>query len=339
MIRVLVVDDSYLMRKLISDMLNSDPEIEVIAKAKDGKDAIDKIKEYKPDVITLDLEMPGMSGLDVLKVVMQSTPLPVIIVSAYTKPGARETIKAFRYGAVDFITKPSGPISADIGVIKEKLIRYVKTATKLKIKPLKFVIPKTKIINYPSYSRKVLVLGASSGGPPALESLLSSFPADLPIPVLVVQHMPVGFTKSFAERLDEVCGLKVKEAKDGEIIKPGLVLLAPGNKHLGLKKKGMEIVVQLEDGPPVNNIIPSIDITMKDVAEYCKDNAIGVILTGIGQDGAKGMESIKNNGGKTIVQDRETSLIYGMPKVVNDRGLADYVLPLQKISKKIVELL
>ena len=233
MIKVLVVDDSFLMRKLISDILSSDPEIEVIGKAQNGEEALKKIEELKPDVITLDIIMPGISGLDVLYEVMRTNPIPIIMVSAYTKEGAVETINALEYGAVDFVAKPSGPISMDMDKIREELINKVKLASTAKVKHIIFEKPK-EIIKAPKYSKKVLVIGASSGGPPALRTVLSSLPEKFPIPILVIQHMPAGFTETFANSLKKICNIRVKEAKEGDKIESGLALSAPGGYHMAL---------------------------------------------------------------------------------------------------------
>lgn len=340
MIKVLVVDDSFLMRKLISDMLKSDKEIEVIGLAKDGIDALEKIKKLKPDVITLDLEMPGIPGLDVLHETMRTMPTPVIIVSAYSTPGASETISALEYGAVDFLTKPSGPISTDIEKIKDELIRLVKVAAQVDVGSFKVKRIKPKeITNVPSFSEKVLIIGASSGGPPAIEAVLRTLPEDFPIPILIIQHMPKEFTESFADRLDKICKINVKQAQKGDKLKPGLAILAPGDYHMVLKKVLGGATIDLTKAKCVNNVRPSIDVTIESTVKYYGRNTIGIILTGMGSDGASGLALIRKSGGKTIAQDEKTSLIYGMPKVAIELGVVDFILPLQKIGKKVVELL
>jgi len=338
MIKVLVVDDSLFMRTLISDMLNSDPEIEVIDTAKDGAEAVKKIPKMKPDVVTLDLVMPGWDGLTTLKHIMIEDPTPVIMLSAYSKKDADITIECLEAGALGFVLKPSGELSLDIQTIKHELLEEVKAASKADVGRIKSLItrkrkkPKRKL----PLLNKIIVIGASTGGPQTLEAILSSLPFNFPSPIIVLQHLPTRFfTQSLAERLNEISELEVKVAGDNEVIQTGEVYLAPSGFQLTLKTRLTDTIIQLREDKS-NELTPSIDITMKSVAKIYNGNAVGVILTGMGRDGREGMEAIKEAGGKTIVQD-ESSLIFGMPKSVIDEGIADKVLSVDGIADAIME--
>jgi two-component system, chemotaxis family, protein-glutamate methylesterase/glutaminase len=341
MIRTLVVDDSFFMRKLISDMLNSDPSIEVIGTAKEGIEAIKKVKKEKPDVVTLDVLMPGLDGLATLKRIMAESPTPVIMLSAFTKKGADITLDCLHAGAVSFILKPSGELSLDIDKIREMLLEEIKTSAYANVKKIKALPEKKPIqhLNKPC-KEKIVVIGASTGGPRSLELLMSSIPASFSFPILIVQHMPAMFTQSLAQHLNKNCVFPVKEAKAGDVIQEKNAYVAPGDFHLTIKtKKTMgktKQIISLNKNPPVNGSRPSIDVTMQSVANTYGENTIGVILTGMGKDGVIGMKAIKEHGGKTIAQDEESCLIFGMPKVVIENGYADNVLSLSDISEGIV---
>jgi two-component system, chemotaxis family, protein-glutamate methylesterase/glutaminase len=347
-IRVLIADDSAFMRKMLSDILSSDSAVEVAGIAKDGAEAVKKAREIRPDVITLDIEMPNMNGLEALKTIMDERPTPVIMISATTYDGAHETFKCLEYGAFDFIQKPGGKsISLNMFEIGNELLRKVKSAAQHKpgiIGRLKGIsrIP-VKLGSHKASKDHIVVIGSSSGGPPTLAKLVPQLPTGLPAPVIFVQHMPAGFTTSFAERLNQLSPLKIKEAKEGDIIVPGQGYLAPGGYHLELYEKTVEgkkvKAVNLTEDPPVNFVRPAVDVTMFSVAELYRQNTIGVILTGMGSDGAQGMKFIKDAGGRTIAQDRETSIIYGMPKAAADIGAADEISPLDEIPAKIVRML
>ncbi len=343
-LKVMVVDDSAFMRKVISDMLLSSPGIEVVATAKNGVEALEKMVKYKPQVITLDVEMPQMDGLTALKQIMVNSPTPVIMLSSLTQQGSRETLEALSLGALDFVPKPSGAISLDLEKVKSDLISKVKAAGKAqpgpkKLKaplptralPAKEVKPASQVL-----AKKIVAIGSSTGGPKALEHLLLGFPANLPAGVLVTQHMPEGFTRSLAERLDRICPLKVKEAEKGDEIREGQVIIAPGGYHLKLDKNKK---VYLSQEAPVQHVRPSADVMMMSLVECYGTNIVGVILTGMGKDGTTGMTAIKKAGGKTIVQDSSTSVIFSMPSSVIKAGCADMVSPLPNISPKIVDLL
>ena len=346
MIEVLVVDDSFFMRTLISDMLDSDPDIKVACVAKDGNDALEKLKSLRPDVVTLDFLMPGLNGLQTLKRIMNEQPTPVIMLSAYTEEGATATIKCLEAGAVGFVLKPSGAVSCNIEKVKDKLIEEIEKASKVDIRKVKsiFVRKRVKQFIVPSVVKeKLVVIGASTGGPPILERILSELPSNFPAAILIVQHMPAKFTKSLAERLDRISEIVVKEAEEGDVVEPGRAYVAPGDFHMTVKKKRIrgkvEIIIGLNLGPFVHGLRPSVDVTMKSVAAVYGENAIGVILTGMGEDGAEGMRAIKRRRGKTIAQDEATSLIFGMPKRVIERGDADQVLPVFEISQGVIQLL
>lgn len=333
-INVLVVDDSAFMRKMISDMLNSDPDIRVVDTARDGQDAIEKVGKLRPDAITLDLEMPRLDGLAALAYIMNRHPTPVVLLSAVTKKGAEETIKALEYGAVDFITKPSGNISLDIHVLRNEIIKKVKLATLAKVKKVKFAARRVVKVKF-AERRRAVVIGASTGGPQALVEVLRKLPGNIPACLLVVQHMPRGFTKSFAERLDSLSDLEVKEAEEGDSLRPGSALVAPGDYHMLVE----DSVVKLNQGDRLHGVRPAIDVTMKSAAEAFGADTVGVLLSGMGEDGALGMKAIREKGGVTIAQDEETSVIFGMPKAAIELGSVDKVVPISQISIEILRLL
>lgn len=339
-IGVLIVDDSFVMRKLVSDILNSDSDVEVIATARSGKEAIKKIPQIKPDVITLDLVMPGLDGLATLKQIMSQCPTPVIILSAHSKEGADITIKCLESGALSFVLKPSGELSLDIESVQEQLLREVKLAAKVNVAKLTTLIQEKP---YPAKRRstaadKIIIMGASTGGPQTLELIIGSLPPDLSIPVIIIQHMPAKeFTQSLAERLNNNCALEVKVAENNEIVKGGTAYLAPGGYRITFKlRRANETMICLKKEAS-DALTPSVDIAMQSIAKIYGQNALGVILTGMGHDGAEGMKAIKESGGRTIVQD-ESSLIFGMPKAVIDSGCADNILPVNKIAGEIVNL-
>ncbi|NMB25966.1 MAG: chemotaxis response regulator protein-glutamate methylesterase [Firmicutes bacterium] len=346
--RVLVVDDSAFMRKVISDMIAEDGAFEVIGTARDGLDALEKIKRLQPDVVTLDVEMPRKDGLATLREIMNTQPVPVIMLSSVTQSGATATMEALALGAVDFVPKPSGSISLDIADVRDELIRKLKAAVGAKIQitrpralPIASTILRPKAptrrpmpVGQITPSNDVLiVIGSSTGGPRALEEVIRQLPGDLPAGVLVIQHMPAGFTRSMAERLDQIADVRVKEAEDGDRVSGGVVYIAPGDYHMTVSP---EQVIRLEQTPPVNYVRPSIDVTMLTLPPIYSGKLIGVILTGMGKDGAEGMAKIKEAGGVTIVQDEYTSTIYSMPKAVVESGNADFILPIDRIGDAVV---
>ena len=321
-IRVLVVDDSALMRKLIPQMLAADESIEVVGTAMDGSFCLKKIEELKPNVVTLDLEMPGMNGIDTLKEIMRRQPVPVIVVSSHSTDGATVTMKALGLGAFDFVTKPKDA-TAHMAETARELIAKVKAAADCKLKPRMLSGIRSKPEKPPAPAgapNKIVAIGVSTGGPQALEFVLSQLPGDFPSTIVVVQHMPDGFTDMFARRLDEVCPLRVKEAQSGDVLQPGRVLICPGSRHMKVKRLPLGDIVVLSDEPRVNGHRPSADVLLRSVAEEFKTNAVGVLMTGMGDDGAEGLGAIKKEGGMTLAQSEESCVVFGMPKAAIERG-------------------
>ncbi len=346
-VKVLIVDDSAYMRLFLGDIIAGSRGLELVATARDGEDALLKIKRYKPDVVTLDVEMPRLNGVETLKRIMQENPLPVIMVSSYTRKGSEITVEALALGAVDFVAKPSRFTDDFTREFKRELPLKITHAARAHLDHERpFTVPVEK--SSPSLQRKdvtplpslsplhtvrfVVAIGASTGGPRALEMVLKGLPADLPAAAFITQHMPPGFTRSLAERLDKVCPIKVKEAVHGEDIVESRVYLAPGGYHLLAEKKG---IVSLSEAAPVNHVRPSVDVMMGSLVEAYGSSVVGVILTGMGRDGSDGMAMIKEKGGRTIVQDPATAVIPGMPEAVIRRGLADKIVPLNQIAKTI----
>ncbi|MDY6864677.1 MAG: chemotaxis response regulator protein-glutamate methylesterase [Halobacteriota archaeon] len=327
----MVVDDSALMRSVISDMLNSDPDIEVVGTANNGEDAIHKIEKFEPDAVTLDIEMPVMDGLTALRKIMSTDPLPVVMVSALTDKGSVDTIRALEYGAVDFIHKPSGSISLNMEVVKEDLIRKVKIARSAKLRRPR-LMNLDPITSSKDFSKRLIAIGSSTGGPSALMEVIPRLPKNTP-PVLIVQHMPAGFTKTFAERLDKESSINVREAAEGDKIESGTALLAPGDYHMVVK--GNERIHLTKD-PPINFVRPAVDPMMESVADIYGKNVIGVILTGMGSDGAVGLSAIKRRNGQTIAQDKDSCVVFGMPGAAVDTGCVDKVTPLSDIPEEIL---
>lgn len=346
MIKVLIVDDSALVRKLLTEELNKQKDIEVVGTAMNPYIAREKIIELKPDVLTLDLEMPRMDGLSFLSKLMKHFPMPVVVVSSLTPKNSENALTALRLGAVDVICKPGSAYSTQN--ISKDIIKAVRTASVARFdKSMKLSAAKTAVkpsspegaqpqrTSLLHTTNKLIAIGASTGGTRALEAVLTDLPANLP-GIVIVQHMPPVFTKSFAERLNTICALNVKEAEDNDLIKPGQVLIAPGNYHMLVEKSGAKYYTRIKQGPPVHHQRPSVDVMFNSVAKAAGLNAMGVILTGMGADGAKGMLTMKQQGSYTIAQDEATSVVYGMPKEAKNIGAVTDVLPLQNISKAII---
>lgn len=341
-IRVLVVDDSAIVRKILTEELSKEPDIEVIGTAPDPYVARDKIVLKKPDVITLDIEMPRMDGLTFLKKLMKYYPLPVIVVSSLTPHGSRMALEALEYGAVEVLPKPGSAYS--VGDMSAQLKEKIRVAAKVNLKQLQPVkitnpsplTPITKALS--ETTQKVIALGASTGGTEAIKEILIRLPLNIP-GIVIVQHMPPQFTKAFAERLNHLCQIEVKEAKDGDTVMNGIALIAPGNLHMLLKRSGSRYYVNLKDGPMVHHQRPAVDVLFHSVAQYAGPNAIGVILTGMGADGAEGLLKMKEAGAKTIAQDEESCVVFGMPKEAIKKGAVDKVLPLEKIPQEIIQVL
>ncbi len=345
-IRVLVVDDSALVRKIITDILQSDPHITVVGTANNGKSAVYKNQELDPDVITMDIEMPVMDGLSALKEIIETRPRPVIMMSVLTQHGADATFRALELGAVDFIPKPSSMLSLSVDEIGDLLISKIKSIYNLTIpskKPREKKAATEALGAAPlpamPVGRKsdILVgIGTSTGGPSALLQVFKGIPENFPSSLLVVQHMPEGFTRAFSERLDSASTLSVKEAEDGDEIQKGCGYVAPGNFHMRLEKRGGKYSIRLDKGEKVSGHRPSIDVLFESMAENA-GRAVAVIMTGMGRDGAEGIKKIRARGGKTFAQNEETSVVYGMNRVAVENGAIDEIVPLREISKKIVE--
>ncbi|MCU4138288.1 MAG: Chemotaxis response regulator CheB [Thermodesulfobacteria bacterium] len=338
-IKVLVVDDSTIMRKLISDILKNDPQIEVVDTAKTGKEAIEKAKNLKPDVITLDIEMPEMDGITALKILRKEVPqTKVIMFSSLTQEGAKATIESLALGAYDFVPKPSTKSFLEsVKKIEQDLIPKIKSVVPLKkikliYKPIQ-ITPKIKKGIY-----KVCGIGVSTGGPQTLLKILPKLPPNFPAPILIVQHMPPLFTKQLAERLNSLSRLRVKEAEEGEFVKDGVVYIAPGDYHMKIKKENSLIKIKLHQGPPRNFCRPSVDELFESLAEVYNGKTLALILTGMGNDGKEGAKKVKEKGGVVLAQDAESSVVFGMPKAVIEEGLADEVINLSRISERLKDL-
>ena len=343
MIRVLIVDDSAFMRKRISDILNLDSEIEVLDCAKTGTDAIKKVVKMKPDVITLDLAMPDIDGLTALTYIMNEVPTPVVIISANAAQGGQNALKALELGAVEIVNKPSGEISLDIEIVDQEIIRKVKSASKVDVKKVRAVFNMFKNIapavrpKAPSGLSKIVAIGASTGGPKAIKEILPYFSADIPAAFLFVQHMPAGFTRSMAERLNWLTKIDLKEAEDGDIIKAGHGYIAPGDYHMVVEMQSDDVVIRLNEDQKVNRVRPSITVMMDSVVNVFGAKTIGVLLTGMGQDGVAGMRNIKNAGGITLAEDESSCVVYGMPRVAIEAGIIDKVLPISHMGIEIMK--
>lgn len=343
-IRVLIVDDSFFMRKLLRELLISDADIEVVGEARNGEEAIIKAGNLKPNVLTMDYKMPNLDGAVAAEMILKevSPPPAIIMLSAYTKEGAEETLKSLRAGAVDFILKPSGEISWDIEKIKGEILEKVRVAAHAKVRKFPELKTEVKEIAPARSAFEAVVIGASTGGPPVLEDILTGLPPIFKFAVLVAQHMPKEFTKSFADRLNNISSFPVKEAEDGEIIKQGVCLVAPGGRHMKISldehQKARVKLTKIEEGVH-NGLHPSIDVLMQSAAEAYKGNVIGVLLSGMGEDGVEGMRSIKSAHGHTIVQDPETAVVDSMPQKAIGEGLADEVLHPNNISKRLSGLI
>jgi len=341
-VRVLVVDDSALMRKLIPLILERDPDIEVVGTAMDGAFALRKITELQPDIVTLDLEMPRMDGLETLRMIMRSAPLPVIVFSTHSKEGAYSTFKALALGAIDFVAKPRDAAAGNLEPVALQLAEKIKVAKRAGGRKS---IPKTVLEAPPSSNKRsrpaippnrVIAIGISTGGPNALQYLLTQFPADFPATFVVVQHMPEGFTDMFARRLDECCALDVHEAKSGDLLVAGRVLICPGNRHMMVRRMPRGEMVVLSDTPPINGHRPSADVLFHSVAQEFGLTSVGIIMTGMGEDGAEGIGAIKAAGGMTIAQSEETCVVSGMPRAAMVKGYVQKVLPLETLGAHLI---
>lgn len=343
MIKVMIVDDSALIRKLLTDILKSDKEIQIVGTARNGKDALDKIKTLKPDIITLDVEMPIMDGLTTLKEIVSKYKIPVIMISTLTQQGADLTLKALEEGAVDFLHKPTNIFSLSQDKIQKDIINKVKASASTKVGAFQPYIPVKKIktdlrirTGNELLFDNILAIGTSTGGPRALQSLVPQLPTNINAAIVIVQHMPPKFTKSLSDRLNSTSNIGVKEAEEGDILKRGWAYIAPGDYHMTIVQEKGNLVVRLNQKPPIMGLRPTVDILMESVSKIENYSKLGVILTGMGSDGAEGITNMKSSGAFTISQDEETSVVYGMPKTAMATNCIDKVLPLNKIANEII---
>jgi two-component system, chemotaxis family, protein-glutamate methylesterase/glutaminase len=343
--KVLVIDDSALIRALLSEIINQTDDLEVVAVARDPIVAREKIRELQPDVITLDIEMPNMDGLEFLEKLMRLYPLPVLMVSTLTEKGSAATLRALELGAIDFIHKPKVDVKNKLEAYAAEITDKIRIVAQANVHPLhgtRLSTPATKSLQVKpkkitgNIKDKLLVIGASTGGTEAIKEILMQMPADCP-PILIVQHMPEGFTKSYAARLNTLCAVGVHEAQHGEPIVAGRAYLAPGGYHFSILRTGSQYICQVTDEALVNYHRPSVDVLFKSVAKVAKNNAIGVILTGMGKDGAVGLKQLHDLGCKTYAQDEKSCVVFGMPKEAIARGAVDVVLPLEAIAAHILD--
>ncbi|WP_445005357.1 protein-glutamate methylesterase/protein-glutamine glutaminase [Halomonas mongoliensis] len=338
-IKVLCVDDSALIRDLLSEIINGQPDMEVVAVAPDPLVARDLIKRHNPDVLTLDVEMPRMDGIDFLERLMRLRPMPVLMVSSLTQSGSEVTLRALELGALDFVAKPSLGIRSGMLEYAEEIAEKIRAAARSRPRraavrneaaPQRLKAPLMS-------SEKLLIIGASTGGTEAIRRVLEPLPANSPA-IMIAQHMPGGFTRSFAERLDRLCQIRVKEAEEGERVLPGHAYIAPGDAHLTLARSGANYVARLDQGPPVNRHRPSVDVLFRSAAEQAGRNSVGVLLTGMGKDGAAGLLEMRRAGAPTIAQDEASCVVFGMPREAIALGAACEVLSLEQIAPRLLAL-
>lgn len=374
--KLLIVDDSAFMRKLISDFFTDNTKIQVIGTARNGNDALRKIKSLKPDVVTMDVEMPEMNGLEALKKIMAESPVPVVMLSSTTERGADSTLEAMANGAVDFIAKPSGTISLDLHKIKNDLVYKVEHAANVQVSKLQQTIVKSNTTKFTgelsdstllsrkvpkvlqqerkaeiaatqvkkewsAHSKKMILIGTSTGGPRALQEVITKIPATIKAPILIVQHMPAGFTKSLSNRLDQLSDITVKEAENGDILQNGVAYIAPGGYHMKIRKIGMSYGIVLDDQePPRGGHRPSVDVLFEDNCQFNEIDKVAVIMTGMGADGTKGLIQLKNTGKViAITESANTCIVYGMPKAAFETGLVDEVADVDDIAETIMKYL
>jgi len=338
-IRVLCVDDSALIRDLLSEIINDQPDMEVVAVAPDPLVARDLIKQHNPDVLTLDVEMPRMDGLDFLERLMRLRPMPVLMVSSLTSAGSEVTLRALELGALDFVAKPSLGIRHGMFEYAEEIAEKIRAAARSRPRPAqrRDAPPPARLSAPLVSSEKLIIIGASTGGTEAIRRVLEPLPANSPA-ILIAQHMPGGFTRSFAERLDRLCQIRVKEAEEGERVLPGHAYIAPGDAHLALARSGANYVARLDDGPPVNRHRPSVDVLFRSAAAQAGRNALGVLLTGMGKDGAAGLLAMREAGAATLAQDETSCVVFGMPREAIALGGAMEVLALEEIAPRLMAL-
>lgn len=341
-VRVLIIDDSIVIRQLLKDIFARDGGIEVVGTASDPIEGYDKIVQLKPDVLTLDVEMPRMDGITFLEKLMRSHPIPVVMISTLTREGSEVTLKALELGAVDFIAKPTQSIFTGMAALSHEIAAKVKAAARAHVRPRQAHVAPVEMpqasIKRATAANRLIAIGASTGGPEAIRQVLQGLPAEIP-PIVIVQHMPPVFTRSFAERLDKLCTVRVKEAEEGDELQPGHAYIAPGDYHLRVVRNGSSYRAKVMQTEPVNRHRPSVDALFDSVAEASGSATIAVLMTGMGADGAKGLKKLRDAGAHTIAQDEETCVVFGMPREAIEMGGAEFVLPLPRIAHKVVELL
>lgn len=340
-IKVLVVDDSALMRKLIPRMLERDGGIRVVGTAMDGAFALEKAAELQPDVITLDLEMPRMNGIDALRQITRKFRVPVVVVSAHTTDGAATTFRALAMGAFDFVAKPAANGESRVEEMAAQLTMKIRAAAQSRVLPPLTINASERVTDKKPGARpasRVVAIGASTGGPNSLQAVLTRIPADFPGGILIVQHMPEGFTKMFADRLNATSDIEVKEANSGDLLIAGRALICPGDRHMRVRRSNAGDVVVLTDDERVNGHRPSVDVLFRSVAESYGSHSVAVLMTGMGDDGAEGMGVVKEAGGTTIAQSADTCVVYGMPRAAIERGYAERVTPLEGLSAALLAL-
>jgi two-component system, chemotaxis family, protein-glutamate methylesterase/glutaminase len=348
-IRVLVVDDSMVIRRLVTDVLSQEPDIEVVGSAKNGRICLEKAAELKPDIVTMDVEMPVMNGIEAVRELHKTYPrMPVVMFSTLTERGGVATLDALAVGASDYVTKPSnvGSFAESKASVREQLVPKLRALVGARrvARPFKAPVPPPGRPPAAQVRRRtrpfsLLAIGSSTGGPDALATVLPTLPMDLPVPVLIVQHMPELFTRLLAERLDKMCPLSVVEATEGMPIIPGRVMIAPGGRHLVPRRKGTIVEAHLNDDPPENFCRPAVDVLFRGVSSVYGESVLGVVLTGMGRDGERGAVALRKAGGEILAQDEATSVVWGMPGAVTQAGQADQVLPLGRIGPEIVSVL
>ena len=343
-IRVLIVDDSAFMCRVLRDIISADPQFEVAGQGRDGRDAVAMAESLKPDVITMDINMPHLDGLQATELIMSQHPRPIVIVSSESREGAASTLRALELGAIDFVSKPSGGIDLDMRSVRDELTRKLKLAAKVRVVrtatrsttaapgTAKSLTPPLMDGSRNSGKSPIVVVAASTGGPAAVTQLVSALPKDLPAAVILVLHMPPAFTNPFTSQLTEVSALPVKEAAANDVVQPGTVYVCPGSSHLRVSSQGK---IQLDDGPRIEGYRPCADVAFESIASYARGLAVGVVLTGMGNDATKGALDLKSKGGYVFAQDEATSMIFGMPAEAIKAGAVDEVLPLRDIGAAI----
>lgn len=341
MIKVLVVDDSAFMRKAISTMLDKAPDIKVLGVARDGEEGLEMVRSLDPDVVTMDIEMPRMDGLTALRRIMMESPRPVLMISSLTTEGAESTLKALELGAADYISKQLSRVSLDIIRIEKDLLAKVRAiagrkvaASAARAKPAPV---EAKRIKGGRLLRDLVAIGVSTGGPPAVQKVLSALPGDFPVGIVIAQHMPEAFTGPFAARLDKLCKVSVKEAETGDVVRPGTVFVAPGGKHLVINREGGQLTLKVTPEPADALYKPSANVLISSVADALSSRALGVILTGMGSDGMEGIRELKDKGGRALAQSDSTCVVYGMPKAIVDARLSDEVVDIDDMGAAIID--